>query len=302
MATAVHPPKPEKSFLRGFLFFLLGAAFLYGASALMGSYFADGLDGPQEKIALVKVTGTILDSTDIVRQIRRYRNDDEIKGIIIRIDSPGGAVAPSQEIYDEVLKVRASKKKIYTSMGSLAASGGYYIASASDRIFANPGTLTGSIGVIMAFSNAEQLMAKIGVRAEVIKSGPFKDTGSPLRSMTKKEKRYLQSVVDDVHQQFVEAVAKGRNMDIKEAAKFADGRIFTGRKAHEMNLVDDLGGLEFAIAAMGEALGIEGRPKVVYEKPEEGLLDWILSSKVSDSLQTHLAPSRFPSLQYLWTP
>ena len=303
MTPAVNPPKKtDKSFWRGFLFFLLGAAFLYVASELMGSYFSDGLDGPKEKIALVEVKGTILDSTDIVRQIRQYRNDDEIKGIILRIDSPGGAVAPSQEIYDEVLKVRADKKKIYTSMGSLAASGGYYIASASDRIFANPGTLTGSIGVIMAFSNAEQLMSKIGVRAEVIKSGEFKDTGSPLRSMTRKERRYLQSVVDDVHQQFIEAVAKGRNMDIKEAAKFADGRIFTGRKAHEMKLVDDLGGLEFAIATLGKDLGIEGRPKVVYEKPEEGFLDWLLSAKVSESLQTNLARSRFPSLQYLWTP
>ncbi len=260
------------------------------------------MDGPKEKIAMVEVNGAILDSYDIVRQIRNYRRDDEIKGIIIRIDSPGGAVAPAQEIYDEVLKVRADKKKIYTSMGSLAASGGYYIASASDRIFANPGTLTGSIGVIMAFSNAEKLMNKIGLRPEVIKSGKFKDTGSPLRSMTKKERQYLQSVVNDVHQQFVEAVAKGRNMDIKEASKFADGRIFTGRKAHEMKLVDDLGGLELTISKLGEALGIEGRPKVVYEEPEESFMDWLLSSKVSENLQSNLTGSRFPTLQYLWSP
>ncbi len=302
MTTAVNPPARNKSFLRGFLYFLLGVALLYGASELLGKYYSDGLDGPKEKIAMVEVNGAILDSYDIVRQIRTYRRDDEIKGIIIRIDSPGGAVAPAQEIYDEVLKVRADKKKIYTSMGSLAASGGYYIASASDRIFANPGTLTGSIGVIMAFSNAEKLMNKIGLRPEVIKSGKFKDTGSPLRSMTKKERQYLQSVVNDVHQQFVEAVAKGRNMDIKEASKFADGRIFTGRKAHEMKLVDELGGLEFTISKLGEALGIEGRPKVVYEEPEESLWDWLLSSKVSENLQSNLTGSRFPTLQYLWSP
>ncbi len=302
MTTAVNPPARNKSFLRGFLYFLLGAALLYGASELLGKYYSDGLDGPKEKIAMVEVNGAIFDSYDIVRQIRNYRRDDEIKGIIIRIDSPGGAVAPSQEIYDEILKVRADKKKIYTSMGSLAASGGYYIASASDRIFANPGTLTGSIGVIMAFSNAEKLMNKIGLRPEVIKSGKFKDTGSPLRSMTKKERQYLQSVVNDVHQQFVEAIAKGRNMDIKEASKFADGRIFTGRKAHEMKLVDDLGGLEFTISKLGEALGIEGRPKVVYEEPEESLWDWLLSSKVSENLQSNLTGSRFPTLQYLWSP
>ena len=302
MTTAVNPSARNKSFFRGFLYFLFGATLLYGASELLGNYYSDGLDGPKEKIALVEVTGAILDSADIVRQIRNYRRDDEIKGIIIRIDSPGGAVAPSQEIYDEVLKVRADNKKIYASMGSLAASGGYYIASASDRIFANPGTLTGSIGVIMAFSNAEQLMNKIGLRPEVVKSGKFKDTGSPFRSMTKRERQYLQSVVNDVHQQFVEAVAKGRNMDIKQAGKFADGRIFTGRKAHEMKLVDDLGGLEFTIFKLGEALGIEGRPKVVYEKPEEGFLDWLLSSKISEDLQSNLAVSRFPTLQYLWSP
>ena len=302
MTTAVNPPARNKSFLRGFLYFLFGAALLYGASELLGKYYSDGLDGPKEKIAMVEVNGAILDSYDIVRQIRTYRRDDEIKGIIIRIDSPGGAVAPSQEIYDEILKVRADKKKIYTSMGSLAASGGYYIASASDRIFANPGTLTGSIGVIMAFSNAEKLMNKIGLRPEVVKSGKFKDTGSPLRAMTKKERQYLQSVVNDVHQQFVEAVAKGRNMDIKEAGKFADGRIFTGRKAHEMKLVDDLGGLELTISKLGEALGIEGRPKVVYEEPEESFMDWLLSSKVSENLQSNLTGSRFPTLQYLWSP
>ncbi len=295
--------KKKKSFRRTLLYFLLGLAALGVLSSVLGRYLSGGgLDDGTETIAMVEVTGTIMDSKEIVRQLSHYRRDDDIKAIILRIDSPGGAVAPSQEIYDEVLRVRADHKKIYASMGSLAASGGYYIAAATDRIFANPGTLTGSIGVIMAFSNAEQLMKKIGLEPEVIKSGKYKDVGSPIRKMKPYERKYLQKVVNDVHQQFIEAVAKGRNMSTREARKLADGRVFTGRQALKLKLVDELGGLEDVIAQLGKDVGIQGRPKVIWEEPPKGFLDWLLDAALPRDFNTSMVPSQFPSLQYLWLP
>jgi len=299
------PPveKPKKSFGRTFLYFALGLVALMVLSSVFGRYLSDGgFDSGKEKIAMVEVAGAIFDSKDIVRQLSKYRRDDEIKAIILRIDSPGGAVAPSQEIYDEVLRVRADNKKIYASMGNLAASGGYYIAVAADRIFANPGTLTGSIGVIMAFSNAEKLMNKIGLEPQVVKSGKYKDVGSPARKMTAEERIYLQRVVDDVHKQFIGAVAKGRNITFKEARKLADGRVFTGRQALDLKMVDEMGGLEDVIAKLGEAVGIEGRPKVVWEEPRKGFMEWILESSLPKEFKTNWMPSQSPSLQFLWLP
>ena len=299
------PPveKPKKSFGRIFFYFVLGLVGLMVLSSVFGRYLSeDGFGDGNEKIALVEVSGAIMDSKDIVRQISKYRRDDEIKAIILRIDSPGGAVGPSQEIYDEVLRVRADNKKIYASMGSLAASGGYYIAVAADRIYANPGTLTGSIGVIMAFSNAKKLMDKIGLEPQVVKSGKYKDVGSPARKMTAQERLYLQRVVEDVHEQFIDAVAKGRNLSTKEAKKLADGRVFTGRQALKLKMVDEMGGLEDVIAKLGEDVGIEGRPRVVWEAPPKGLMQWLMESSLPKDLKTDWMPSQLPSLQYLWSP
>jgi protease-4 len=299
------PPveKPKKSFGRTLLYFTLGLVALIVLSSVFGRYISDGgLDNGKEKIALVEISGQIFDSKDIVRQLSKYRRDDEIKAILLRIDSPGGAVAPSQEIYDEVLRVRADNKKIYASMGSLAASGGYYIAVAADRIFANPGTLTGSIGVIMAFGNAEKLMEKIGIEPQVVKSGKYKDVGSPARKMTAEERIYLQRVVNDVHQQFIDAVAKGRNITIKEARKLADGRVFTGRQALKLKMVDEMGGLEDVIVKLGEAAGIEGRPKVIWEEPKRGFVEWLMESSLPKEFKANWMPSQFPSLQFLWLP
>jgi len=297
-------PKPTggsfKKGLRWFVYVFLG---LLVVSAVLGRLNSDEIAyDSEETLALVEINGMINDSSDIVRQLRSYRRDDEIKGIILRIDSPGGGVAPSQEIYEEVLRIRAANKKIYASMGSLAASGGYYIACPVDRIFANPGTLTGSIGVIMAFTNAQKLIEKIGVEPEVIKSGRLKDVGSPTRKMTKEERRYLQRVADDVHAQFIEAVSKGRNLAPEITRTLADGRIFTGREAIELKLVDELGGLEKTIAQLGKALGIEGRPRVITEQPEKSILELLLGSKTSKGLQNSLWPTHFPRLQYLWLP
>lgn len=305
MAIQGNPPPAgtsRKSFGKGFGWFLLVLLALYGLSSLMGRMVGNGeLDG-REKIALVEVKGIILESGDIVRQLSRYRRDDEIKAIVLRIDSPGGGVAPSQEIYQEVLRIRADNKKIYASMGSMAASGGYYIACATDRIFANPGTLTGSIGVIMAFSNAQELINKIGIKPEVIKSGEFKDVGSPTRPMTEAERKYMQMVSDDVHTQFITAVAEGRGMDFKEARKLADGRVFTGRQALDIRLVDELGGLEDTILQLAKAVGIEGRPRVVSEEKQKSLLELFMGSRITASLETAIWPQQLPRLQYLWLP
>lgn len=293
--------KPVKSgFRKAVLYFLLGVAVLFGIANLMAGNSMTG-GGSGEKIAIVEIAGFIGDSRDIVRQIRSFREDNSVQGIILRIDTPGGAVAPSQEIYDEVLRSR-TKKPIYASMGSVAASGGYYIAAAAEKVYANPGSLTGSIGVIMAFTNFEGLMKKVGVRPEVIKAGKFKDTGSPARSMSKKEKKYLQAVVKDVHNQFIEAVTKGRNLSKQQAKELADGRIFTGRQALDLKMVDELGGLEDAISSMGARLGIDGRPHVIQEVERETLMEWLMKNQVPDSLKTATLTQDFPRLQFLWTP
>ncbi len=299
METENTPRKKKRSFGR-----MLWRVFLWGSVALALSLVVAKLLpaplGAEDQIAIVEISGMITSSEDTVRQLMEYMEDDQIKGIVLRIDSPGGSVAPSQEIYRAVKKVKENHKKVYASLGSLAASGGYYVASTADTIIANPGTLTGSIGAIMAFSNMEDLMNKVGLHPEVVKSGPFKDTGSFSRSMSKEERALLQNVVDDVHQQFVGAVAEGRNLPFKEVAKLADGRIYTGRQALKIKLVDQLGSLEDTIELLAGDLGIVGKPAIVREKEPATLLDWLLTSKVSRSLKTAVLPPTAPGLQYLW--
>src|SRR6476659_11219787 len=218
----------------------------------------------EERIVLLRVEGVILDAQPMVSELKRYGENPLVKAIVLRIDSPGGGVVPSQEIHDAVKRVRQKHSKVViASMGTVAASGGYYIAAATDRIIANPGTLTGSIGVIMETANVEGLLKKIGVEGIVVKSGKFKDVGSPLRKMTGEEQALLQSVMDDVHKQFIEAVAEGRALEPSTVQALADGRIFTGRQAKEAKLVDELGNLDDAIQLAAELAGIEGEPKVV---------------------------------------
>ena len=282
--------------------FLVGA--LAGVFFLLSLFLASilGLNGKiakSDKIAIINIESIITQSSNTVRQIKKYADDKYIKAIVLRIDSPGGGVAPSQEIYSEILKVRKNSNKIVvTSMGNLAASGGYYIACASNKIVANPGTLTGSIGVIMTFSNIEELMKKIGLKTEIIKSGEFKDIGSPMREFTEKEKKLLQGVIDDVYDQFVNAVSVGRSIAVQKVKELSDGRIFTGRQAFEIGLVDKLGSLEEAIKLAAELVGIEGKPKIVSEKKESNLLFKLLENKVLSYLpkQLHI----IPGLQYLW--
>jgi protease-4 len=232
-----------------------------------------------DKIAVVDIKGVITSSRDIVEQIDTFKADDDVKAIILRINSPGGGVGPSQEIYREVLSAK-EKKKVVASMASVAASGGYYVACASDLIVANPGTITGSIGVVMEFSNVEDLLKKIGLRSYVIKSGKHKDIGSPLRKMTPEERSILQGVIDSVHNQFIRAVAKGRDMKEEKVRQIADGRIFSGEQAKELGLVDRLGSLQDAIEIAAELIGVEGKPVVIYPRKKLSLYELLFKQSL----------------------
>ncbi|MCL0071367.1 signal peptide peptidase SppA [Thermodesulfovibrionales bacterium] len=225
-----------------------------------------------ERVALVRVVGPILQAEDIVREIRRHTKDTSILAIALRIDSPGGGVAATQEIYEEV-KRAAVVKPVIVSMGGVAASGGLYIALPASKIIANPGTITGSIGVMMKAPNIERFMDKLGIEMDIVKSGVHKDMASVFREMGEEEREILQGVIEDVHEQFIEAVSKGREMPIEEARLLADGRVFSGRQAMEVGLVDALGCLRHAIMVAAEAAGIVGEPKVVTIKREPTILD-----------------------------
>ena len=231
-----------------------------------------------EKVALIRIEGMIMDSKDTVDEIKEYVKDPSIKAIVMRIDSPGGAVAPAQEIYEEIRKT-VKKKKVVVSMGSIAASGGYYIASPATKIVANPGTLTGSIGVIMEIPNIEGLMNKLGIKTEVVKSGRHKDMASLFRGIKKEEREILQNVLDDVHEQFIKAVAEGRKMLYDDVKKIADGRIFTGEQALKAGLIDELGSLEDAVQTAAKLSGIKGEPVVISKKERFSLINLLRGPK-----------------------
>lgn len=253
------------------------------------------------KVALITVEGVILDSKEVIEQLEKHRTNPTVKAIVLRINSPGGGVAPSQEIYEEILKTRTTNKKpIVTSMGSVAASGGYYIASATDVIMANPGTITGSIGVLLQVPNISGLMQKIGVKSVVVKSGQHKDLASPTREMTEAERQILQSMLDDVHGQFIDVVAKGRQLDRKKVEAIADGRIFSGREAQSIGLVDQLGNLQDAIERAGLLAGISGKPTVIEER-KKGLflIDLLRGSMSLFNMELPIYPSSTLSVNYL---
>ena len=232
-----------------------------------------------ERVAVIRIEGVITDSRETIEELRRFRDNPSIKAVVLRIDSPGGGVVPSQEIHTEVLKARKDGRlKVVASMGNLAASGGYYIAVATDKIVANPGTLTGSIGVIMELANVQGLLEKVGVQSVVIKSGRYKDLASPFRAMSKEDRALLQSVLDDVHDQFIQAVAAGRALKVEEVRPLADGRIFTGRQARTAKLVDELGDLQDAIKLAARLVGIEGEPRVVEPRKRFSLRDLLENS------------------------
>lgn len=251
------------------------------------------------KIGVIPIEGTIEESGEFLKQIIAFREDDSVRAIILRINSPGGRVGPSQEIYREIRRTVKSKRVI-VSMGDVAASGGYYIASAADRIVANPGTILGSIGVIMEFLQLQDLLKKAGVGMEVLKSGEFKDIGSPHRDMTPRERELMMELLQDIQGQFVKAVAQGRDMSPAEIEKIADGRVFSGAKGKELGLVDQLGNFQDAVSLAKQMAQIQGEAKLVYpEQPSVGLLDLLAKSVTRAAVQAAGEVLR-TRLEYRW--
>jgi protease-4 len=244
--------------------------FLFSALEEKGEHgWGTGM-GP--RVGVVELTGTITDSKEVVGELHELRKDNSIKAIVLRIDSPGGAVAPSQEIYRAVLRAKKDKR-VVCSMGTVAASGGFYVAAACDKIYASPGTITGSIGVISEFPHVQSLLSLAHVEVDTIKSGPLKDLGSPLRPMSAEERKFFQSFVDGVYEQFLDDVSAGRKISKDELRPLADGRIFTGKQALQLKLVDELGNLEDAIGGAAKLAGATGEPVPVFQKKSRGT--WI---------------------------
>ena len=250
-----------------------------------------------DKIGLIEVKGVILDSEPIVKNIKKFRENASIKGILVRIDSPGGGVAASQEIYEALKKARDAGKVVVASMSSVAASGGYYVACAADTIVANPGTTTGSIGVILNFFDFSGLLKKLGLRYNVVKSGKFKDAGSIGRPMTPEDKAYFQQFVNDAFEQFVAVVAEARRMTREDVLKLADGRVFTGKQAFENGLVDVLGTYEDAIDLIAEMTQISGKPHIVRPTRRKTTIFDLLFGDVTELMQSI---QRWPVLRYQW--
>lgn len=271
------------------LCFLLLLVVVYAIRTVSGG----GISIPSgDKIAIIEIDGVILDSKDTLEEIQTVSKNDRVKGVIIRINSPGGGVAPSQEIYSELRKL-SSKKPVVASLSSVAASGGYYIASAADKIVANSGTLTGSIGVIMDFSNVQGLFEKVGLKNNVIKSGKYKDIGSPHRDMTLDERELLQNVIDNVHNQFISAIVEGRKLDRKSVESVADGRVFSGEQALALNLVDSLGTIRDAIELTATMAGLKGEPKTYYTRKDKGFFDYILKNTYAGAMYERIAMPQF---------
>ncbi len=275
------------------LLLIFGVAFLLANREQFG--------GP--KVALLEVDGIISDSERIIEQIRHHIENQTVQAFVIRINSPGGGVAASQEIYEEIKKIRqVHEKPVVASLSTVGASGGYYIAAAADKIVANPGSITGSIGVIIQIPNLSDLLQKVGIRSVVIKSGPYKDMASATRELTVEERQLLQRVIDDIHDQFIQAVAEGRGLSREQVETVADGRILSGRQALELGLVDQLGNLQDAIETAATMGGISGKPRIVrIEEREFSLLRFLLGNSATVWGQKLLGreKGRF-SVDYLW--
>jgi protease-4 len=294
----------------GFFCLLTFVFIIYSIQKTFSRGNSDFFAGDNE-IDLIEIQGPIYESDDIVRRIKKFKNSTK-NALLIRLDSPGGAVAPSQEIYTEILRAREKKKIVVASMSSLAASGAYYIASACDKIVANPGTLTGSIGVIAEFPDVSTLLKKVGVNFETIKSGKFKDTGSFSRPMTPEERQYLQTTINEVYEQFLRSVVNGRRTAFQEKLSkvlnkkassitdaeiihfiqpYADGRVLTGSRAFELGFVDQLGNYYDAVKLTADLSGIKGEPTVRQDVPSKldqwvnGLLPFSFFSRNSTGFQ-----------------
>ncbi len=267
---AGQPVRRAFGFVGGFLVLFFVLAF---AIALVRARSGSSLLPGDEVVAIVPLEGEIVRSDDFVQTLSELQENKRVGAVVVRINSPGGAVAPSQEMYEAVRSL-AEVKPVIASLGAVAASGGYYVASAADVVVASPGTLTGSIGVILSIANVRGLLDKLGVEATVVTAGKYKDTGSPFRPLTPEEREMLQEMADQVHTQFIDAVAAGRNLTPERAREVGNGRIYTGEEAHELGLVDELGGLETAVRIAGARAGIPGKPVTERFSPRRGPWWW----------------------------
>jgi protease-4 len=281
---------------------LMGGLFVISIVAMLFTEPDDESAGTSgERVAVVELNEPIIDSQDIVRQFKKYRENKSVRAIVFRVESPGGGVSASQEIYEEVRKTRNAGKPIVVSMGSVAASGGYYVACGANKIVANPGTLTGSIGVIFQFLHFNELMNKVGIDASTFKTGKYKDIGSPLRKTTEDEKRFFEQLLGDVYDQFVTVVASERKLDRKKVLEYADGRVFTGRQAKEYGFIDTLGTFEDAISIAAKLGDISGKPKVVKERKLKPFLERVMGQAVSGLADLKREVFNQPVLQYKFT-
>lgn len=264
-----------------------GLSFLFMSKVIMNTdrYYEESGKGTG-KVAIVDLNFTILSSESIVRQFKKYGEDKSIKAIILRVNTPGGGVAASQEMYEAIKKTRDAGKPVVVSIGSLGASGGYYAACGGSTIVADPGSLVGSIGVIVNIMNYEELADKIGISQTIFKSGELKDAGNPMRQLNEKDKEYFQSIVMDSYDQFLSVVSKERRMDKEKLKEYADGRVFTGRQSLEIGLIDSLGTFEDAIAIAGRMAGIDGEPTIVKERERSTLIERILDSFSNSELKS----------------
>ncbi len=280
----------------GLAFVVMAFAFFGLTTAIVsvdnsGGTFEESTGTGTDQVAIIELDNVITDSKEIVRQLRKYQKRPSVKAIVLRLNSPGGGVVPSHEIYEEVRRTKDRGKPVVVSMGSVAASGAYYIACGATRIVANPGTITGSIGVISQFMNFKGLMDKVGVESTTIKSGKFKDAGNPSRRMTNEDVEYFQSMIDNVYGQFLDIVSKARAIPLDTLRKLADGRVLTGQQAYEHKLVDTLGTYQVAISIAGILGRVQGEPRIIQEKKKSTLVDVLFgsaTSKTLNSLQTQL--------------
>ena len=263
------------------LFFILMLVGLFSVSVVVVCLtvmvsMAPGSSSVEEGVGVVKLTGVISDSQQVLDDLKYFRETDEVKAIVLRVNSPGGGVGASQEIYRALMKTRKAKPVI-ASMGGVAASGGYYASAATDGIVANSGTITGSIGVIMGYTNFRQILDKIGLEPVVFKSGEMKDAGSPTREMTDRERKYLQRMVASLHSQFVKDVAVARGLEVSAVAKLADGRIYTGEEGLELGLVDRLGNFEDALDWAADLGGLDANPETIEApRPDKTMMEYLM--------------------------